>query len=414
MYRHDVDTDLTMADIYLPEYTVDPYPLFHRVRDVNPVLWDRRMGDDGAWMVTGYEAALSVFQNPKLSARRPQWNPDRPGATEPSEEFARPLRGLYHQVFAVNPPDHTRLRAMMKKPFLPAAVERLRGEISSAANELLDTVLPRGEMDYMRDFAMALPSTMMCRLLGIPVADRELVWRRILSWGLLVDAGPLSKENPDYHLRKVGKFMDYFREQVDKRRERRTDDLLQVLADGWDAGAFTSEEELLGNLIFLLTAGQVTTGHQIGNTTLALLDNPGVLARMTADPTRVPDATQEFMRYDCSVQLTKRRAVEPIELAGQQIEQGQELFVWMGAANRDPEPFPDPDRLDPDRPKMQNLALGHGVHYCAGGQLGRLLNEVAISLFVERVRNPRIDRDGVVRTPTPTFRGAHSIPMTFE
>jgi cytochrome P450 len=402
---------LTMADIYLPEHTVDPYPLFHRIRDVSPVFWDQRMGEDGAWMVTGYDAVVSAFRSPKLSALRPQWNPDHSGR---NEEFSRPLRALYSMVFTVDPPDHTRLRGLMRKPFLPAAVLGMRAEIEATANELLDAGLPLGEMDYMRDFAMALPSTMMCRLLGIPVADRELVWRWILSWGLLVDGGPLSRENPDYLLGKIGKFMDYFREQLGTRRARRTDDLLQALADSWDDGVFTSEEELLGNLMGLLAAGQVTTGMQIGNTVLALLDNPDVLARMQADPSRVADATPEFMRYDCSVQLTKRRAIEPMELAGQRIEQGQELFVWIGAANRDPEPFPEPDRLDTDRQAVQNLALGNGIHYCAGGQLGQMLNEVAITLFAERVRNPRVDPSAVVRAPVPAFRGAHSIPMTFD
>ncbi|HEX6355072.1 cytochrome P450 [Actinophytocola sp.] len=405
---------LTMADIYSPEYTVDPYPLFHRIRDVSPVFWDQRMGVDGAWMVTGYEAALAVFRNPKLSALRPQWNPNGPDALVRDEEFAGQLRALHSMMFTADPPAHTRLRRIARKPFVPAAVARMRGEIEAAAHELLDAVLPSGRMDYMEDFAMALPSTTMCRVLGIPVADRGLVWRRILSWGLVVDGGPLSKENPEYHLGKVGKYMDYFREQLGKRRVQRTDDLLQSLVDSWDEGEFISEEELLGNLMFLLTAGQVTTGHQIGNSTLALLAHPDVLATLRADPTRVPDATPELMRYDCSVQLTKRRAVEHMELAGQRIEQGQELFVWMGAANRDPEPFPDPDRLDPDRPKVQNLALGNGIHYCAGGQLGQLLNEVAVTVFAERVRNPRVDPAEVVRKPVPTFRGAHSIPMTFD
>jgi cytochrome P450 len=410
MPQQNVVSDLTMADLYQPEHMADPYPLYRRIRDVSPVFWDQRMGEDGgAWMVTGYDAALLAIQGKKFSARRPQWNPEGHAT-----EATGPLGALYNQVFVVDPPDHTRIRKLMKKSFLPAAVERLRDEITSAADELLDIVLPRGEMDYMQDFAMALPSVVVCRVLGVPLEDRPRVWRRILSWGLVVDAGPLSKENPDFHLNNIGKFMDYFREQIAKRRERRTDDLLQVLADGWDDGAFASEEELLGNLIFLITAGQTTTAHQVGNTTLTLLDNPDVLARMQADPAQVPDATPEFMRYDCSVQLTKRRAVAPVELAGQQIEQGQELFIWMGAANRDPEIFADPDRLDPDRPKIQNLALGHGIHYCVGGQLGQLVNEVAIGRFAERVRNPRVDRDKVMRSLTPTFRGPHSMPMTFD
>jgi cytochrome P450 len=138
-----------------------------------------------------------------------------------------------------------------------------------------------------------------------------------------------------------------------------------------------------------------------------------VLARMAADPSAVVAATPEFMRYDSSVQLTKRRAQEPVELGGQRIETGQEILVWIGAAHRDPVAFPDPDVLDPDRPKTPNLSLGHGIHYCLGGQLGQLVNEVAITRFVDRIGNPRVDLDKVERAETPTFRGPHKLPITF-
>jgi cytochrome P450 len=399
---------LTMAEIYRPEHLADPYPLYRRIREISPVYWDRRMGDGGAWMVTGYVASLEVLRDPRFSARRPQWDPAGPEAAHSAS-----LRALAAQLFAVDPPAHTRLRDQIRRPFLPRPVERLRAEIERGANDLLDAVVARGAMDLMADFAMVLPGATLGRLLGVPEQDRSKIWRRILSWGLLVDGGPAAHENLGYHLAGVGKYMDYFREQLRRRREQRTDDVLQLLADSYDEGAFASEEELLSNLMFLLTAGQSTTTHQIGNTVLALLADPDTLARVTADPGVVPAATPEFMRYDCSVQLTKRRAVEPVELAGQRVEPGQELFVWMGAANRDPRTFPEPDRIDIDRPKIQNLALGHGIHYCLGGQLGQMVNEIAVQVFAERIRNPRVDLARVERSTTPTFRGPHVVPLTF-
>ncbi|MCW5251221.1 cytochrome P450 [Streptomyces sp. SHP 1-2] len=404
----DRDNELSMMGVYTPRYVEDPYPLYRRAREINPVLWDPTMGDGGAWMVTGYEPALTTLRDSVFSARRPQWDPDTH-----SPEQAAPLRALYSQLFVTDAPDHKRLRKLMTKPFLPRAVEAMRDGIERGARALLDAVLPRGGMDFMTDYAMALPSAVVCGVLGVPVEERELFWKRILSWGLLVDEGPLSKEHPGYHLASVGKYMDFFREQLRRRESERTDDLMQTLADAWADGGFTSEEELLGNLIFMLTAGQTTTAHQIGNSVLALLDHPDVLARLTADPSLVPYATPELMRYDSSVQLTKRRPVRDVELGGQTIRAGEEIYVWMGAAHRDPKAFPDPDRLDVDRPRSQNLALGHGAHYCLGGQLGQLINEVAVRQFVERVRRPEVDRDKIHRTETPTFRGPHSMPMTF-
>jgi hypothetical protein len=410
MNQRIADVELTMAGIYDPEVHANPYPLYRRIREASPVFWDARMGDGGAWMVTGYDAVVETLTDQEAySARRPEWTPND------NDPHSRTLRAMGSQVFARDQADHERLRKVMIRPFLPRAVERLRPVIERTSSALLDAVADRGEMDLMREFAMQLPSAMLCHVLGIPLTDRKRLWLRILSWGQLVDDPPQDRDNAGAHLASVGEYMDYFRDLLAERRVNRTDDLLQVFADGWDDGHFASEEEVLGNLIFIFTAGQATTTHQIGNTVLALLapGNEDVFRQVVADPSMVPPATPEFMRYDSSVQLTKRRPLRPVELAGHQIGEGEELFVWMGAANRDPEIFPDPDRLDPGRPKAQNLALGHGPHYCLGGQLGQAVNEVAIRQFVERIPAPRVDFSKVVRSTTATFRGAHVVPLTF-
>lgn len=412
MSQKTAGAEMTMAGIYAPDALADPYPLYQRIREVSPVFWDARMGKAGAWMITGHKVALDVLLDQDLySARRPEWNP---GASDNAHSQA--LRALDTQVLVSDQPDHLRLRSQMTRPFMPRAVGRLRPVIEQVANNLLDAVAGRGEMDFVGDFAMALPSAITFRILGIPLADRDRVWRRILSLGLLIDGHPMSEENPSYHLASIGKYMDYFRDRLAERRLNRTDDLVQALADGWDEGQFASEEEVLGNLMFLLTAGQATTGHQIGNTMLALLapQQRDVFRHLVANPSVVPSATPEFMRYDCSVQLTKRRAKRPAVLAGKRIGQGEEIFVWLGAAHRDPEIFADPDRIDLGRPSVHNLTLGHGVHYCLGGQLGQTINEIAIQLFLERIRNPKVDLRKVERSATATFRGPHIMPMTFD
>lgn len=403
--------ELTMAHIYRPEFVADPYPLYRRIRETDPVFWDARMGDGGAWMVTGYDAALTVLRDPRFSARRPQWDPERYDPPE-REAVAAPLNALAHQLFVVDPPDHTRLRRQMMPAFLPRAVEALRERIETAATRLLDEVAGTGRMDAMAQYGFALPSAIVSHVLGIPPEDRDRYWRRIINWGVVVDDGPLARANPGHHLAGVGKYMDYFRDLL-RRRDAHRDGLVQALADGYEQGTFQDEEELLGNLIFLLTAGQTTTAHQIGNTLTAIIGQPEVYERLAADPELAVVATPEFMRYDSSVQLTKRRVGEEIELSGHQLLPGQEVFVWIGGAHRDPARYPDPERLDLDRVVGQHLALGHGIHYCAGGQLGQLVNEIAIRLFVTRIRAPRLDPAGVERSGTPTFRGPHALPVTF-
>jgi cytochrome P450 len=411
MSEQTVSAELTMAGVWDPEALADPYPLYRRIREASPVFWDARMGDGGAWMVTGYDAVAETLRDhDSYTARRPEWAPDD------DAPHSRSLRVMSSQLFARDEPDHERLRKIMIRPFLPRAVDRLRPVIERTCGELLDTVADRGEMELMDDFAMQLPSAILCGVLGIPLSDRAQLWERIISWGLMVDDSPGAREHTGEFLVSVGEYTDYFRDLLAERRAaNRNDDLLQQLADAWDGGQFVSEEELLGNLLFLFTAGQATTTHQIGNTVLALLapENEDVLRQVTADPALVPPATPEFMRYDCSVQLTKRRPLRPVELAGQQVGQGEELFVWMGAANRDPAVFPDPDRLDLSRPRPAHMALGHGPHYCLGGQLGQAVNEVAIQQFVDRIPNPRVDFSQVVRGITPTFRGPFVVPVTF-
>jgi cytochrome P450 len=404
-------SELTMSVIHERENLLDPYPLYRRIREVSPVFWDAKMGQNGAWMITGYDAAVAVLLDHKLySARRPEWDPSAHDA-----EVATACTGLGAQMFAVDPPAHARLRKQVTKPFSPRAVERLRPVITEVANELIDAVLDRGEMDLLADFAMPLGSSMVCRVLGVPLEDRELMWRHILNWGMVVDDHPLARENPNFHLAEIGKYLDYFAQQVAKRREARTDDLIQALTDGWDEGLFADEVELFGNLMFLLTAGQTTTAHQMGNTMRGLLEDrhADVLAQLTANPSLVPPATPEFMRYDGSVQLVKRRPVQSVELAGQQIGAGEELFVWLGAANRDPAVFVNPDQIILDRPKIQHLALSHGSHYCLGGQFGQLVNEIGIQLLLERVRNPKIVWDKLEPLRTGTFQGSHLMPLTF-
>lgn len=401
---------VSMADVYRPEHLADPYPLYHRVRAVGPVLWDDRMGAGGAWMLTGYEPVLAVLRDARFSARRPQWSVESlPEALRAT--LARPVRSMALAVFATDPPEHTRVRALMARAFTPRAVEAARDVIERVGGELLDAARARGEMDVVRDFAYALPAIVMSGMLGMPPEDRGHVFRWILAYGLLLDGGGLSEEERARYLGAVTDFLDYFERIVEHRAGEPRDDLLQTLVDAHGRGEFASEDELLGSLIFLVIAGQITTTHMIGNSLLALMQHPDQYAALRDDPALMGVAMHEFMRYDCSVQLTHRRPLEPLELGGRRIEVGDEVFVWMAAANRDPAQFPDPDRFDIRRDPARNLTFGQGIHYCLGAPLGQLVVETGVRLFLERVPSPRFDPARVRRSAVPMFRGVHSFPI---
>jgi cytochrome P450 len=403
----------TMADVYRPEHLADPYPLYSRVRDAGPVLWDERMGDGGAWMLTGYDPVLSVLRDSRFSARRPQWTVESlPEALR--DTLARPVRSMALALFASDPPDHTRVRALMARAFTPRAVEAARDVVERVGNELLDAACARGEMDVVRDFAYALPAIVMSGMLGMAPEDRGHVFRWILSYGLLLDGGMLGEEDRARCLTAVTEFLDYFKQIVERRWTEPRDDLLQTLVEARRSGEFASEDELLGSLIFLVIAGQITTTHMIGNSLLALMRNPEQYAALREDPGLMSIALHEFMRYDCSVQMTRRRPLEALELGGHRIEAGADVYVWMAAANRDPARFADPDRFDIQRDPERNLTFGQGIHYCLGAPLGQLVVETGVRLFLERVPAPRVDFAKVKRSAVPMFRGVHSFPIAFS
>ncbi|GAA1939260.1 cytochrome P450 [Amycolatopsis minnesotensis] len=406
--------ELTMKQIYTETGADDPYPLFRRIREADPVYWDPHMGDDGAWMVTGYAEAMSALMDTRLSAKRPHWNPAAlPDDTDPGHRTA--LAALDDQVVVADPPEHTRLRRHLNRPFLPRPVHDMEDRITATARHLIDAALSggTGEFDAMGDYGFTLPATSLGRVLGIPRDQDYIPW--MLSLGLLIDDGPVSRERTPKLLGSVHEYLEFFRGQVAERRGGGYDDLMQTLADAYTNGEFADETELYANLAFLLTAGQISTAHQIGSTLLHLLRRPEIYERLRANPGLVPAVSPELMRYDASVQLTKRRVREPLRLGDHDLDTGAEIFVWIGAANRDPERFPDPDRLDPDRENVTHLSFGRGIHFCLGAQLGKLVHDTALQTFLDRVPNPRLLVDGRVhRSAMPTFRGPYLLPVGYR
>jgi cytochrome P450 len=326
------------------------------------------------------------------------------------------FRSLGHMMLQQDPPDHTRLRGLVVKAFTARRVEDMRPRIQQVVDETLDRIIPQGKMDLIEDFAFRLPVTIICDMLGIPEEHREAFYIRARVGGRILDPVPLSPE--EIKVANAGSVMSamYFQQLFELRRKNPGDDLTTQLVQAEEDGNKLSNEELTANIILLFGAGHETTVNLIGNGMLALHRNPDQLALLKANPNLITNAIEEFLRYDSSVQLTGRVALEDIEdLGGRKIPKGESVLCLLGSANHDPAVYPDhPERLDIVRPNVKPLSFGGGIHFCLGAQLARIEAEVAISTLLRRIPDLRLD-DAVNPEWRPTFvlRGLKRLPASW-
>jgi cytochrome P450 len=298
------------------------------------------------------------------------------------------------------------------KAFTPRMVEQLRPRIQEIADELLDAVEPRGEMDLVEEYAFPLPITVIAELLGIPVFDRDRFRRwsnaivtPALGAGALAEFGALMSD-----------FVAYLRALFERRRTEPADDLISALLQVRDGGDALSEHELFSMVVLLIVAGHETTVNLIANAVLALLQHPQELSELRRDPARAPAAIEECLRYDGPVERTLNRwAATDVELGGQTIRRGDLVIAILGSADRDPERFPEPDTFDVDRADKQHVAFGRGSHYCLGAPLARLEGEIALTTLLRRLPGLRlaVSPDVLRRRAVPLFRSLAALPVAW-
>jgi len=326
------------------------------------------------------------------------------------------FRSMRHWMLQQDPPDHTRLRGLVVKAFTARRVEDMRPRIQAIVDETLDRVAPRGRMDLIEDFAFRLPVTIICDMLGIPPDHREVFYTSSRNGGRLLDPVPLSPaEIAEANTGNAAAQM-YFQQLFELRRKNPGDDLTTQLVHAEEDGSKLSNEELTANIILLFGAGHETTVNLIGNGLLALHRNPDQLALLKANPALITGAIEEFLRYDSSVQMTGRVALEDIDdVGGKKIPKGESVLCLLGSANRDPAVYPDrPDRLDITRSNVRPLSFGGGIHFCLGAQLARIEAEVAIATLLRRLPDLRLD-DAETPEWRPTFvlRGLKHLPASW-
>ncbi|HZT93818.1 MAG TPA: cytochrome P450 [Gaiellaceae bacterium] len=399
-------------DLYSDAFRADTYATFARMREEDPVLCQPGIdGETPIWFVTRYEDAEAVLLDDERFVRDPRLAlpPERLGGEVP--EF---VAFIDSNMLNRDRDDHRRLRRLVSKAFTPRMIERLRPRIQEIADALIDRVLAQGEMELVSAFAFPLPITVIAELLGVPVADRD----RFREWSAAMVSPALAAADMEKADSSLSAFVDYLLALFAERRGEPGEDLVSALVAVEDGGDTLSEEELCSMVALLIVAGHETTVSLIGNATLALLTHPEERALLERDPSLLPGAVEELIRYDGPVERTLNRwAAADVELRGQKIRRGDLVIVILGAADRDPERFEDPDTLDLAAGRgTRHLGFGRGSHFCLGAPLARLEAEIALGTLLRRLPGLRlaVPQEELRWRPVPLFRSLVALPVAWE
>ncbi|HKQ66740.1 MAG TPA: cytochrome P450 [Methylomirabilota bacterium] len=387
-----------------PEFLADPYPTYHRLRAEDPV----HHSPLGFWVLTRYEDVSSVLRDPRFIKE--------PLAALVAARFGAEVpRGVGLSMLDRDPPDHTRLRSLVSTAFTPRVVEGLRPRIQQIVDNLITRAEAAGGMDVIEEFAYPIPVNVICEMLGVPVADHD----RFKGWSLDIARGldsiwlPTDSEIPRRSAASRHAISGYFRSLIAERRASPRSDLLSALIAAEASGDKLSEEELVATCILLLIAGHETTVNLIGNGMLALLRHRAELRRLRETPGLITSAVEELLRYDGPVQRTARVASADATIGGRTIAKGDMVMPFIGAADRDPAQFPEPDRLDLSRSDNRHIAFGWGIHFCLGAPLARVEGQIAIDALVRRLPGLALATHEPEYRQSLTLRGLKTLPVKF-
>jgi pimeloyl-[acyl-carrier protein] synthase len=386
-----------------PEFLTNPYPTYHRLRAEDPV----HQSPLGFWVLTRYDDVVATLRDPRCVKE--------PLAALVAARFGVAVPpGVGLSMLDRDPPDHTRLRSLVSKAFTPRVVENLRPRIQQIVDRLVARAEAAGSIDLIEEFAYPIPVNVICELLGVPVEDHDQFkgWSLDIARGLDSVMLPPDSEIPRRSGAARHAMADYFRRLIAERRASPRADLLSAMIAAEEAGETLTEEELLATCILLLIAGHETTVNLIGNGTLALLRHPDELRRLRQTPGLIVNAVEELLRYDGPVQRTARVPSTDITIGGRTIGKGEMVMPFIGAADRDPAQFPDPDRLDLGRADNRHVAFGWGIHFCLGAPLARVEGQIAIDTLVRRLPKLELVSHEPEYRQSLTLRGLKTLEVT--
>lgn len=376
---------------YSRRIAADPYPVYARLREEEPVAWNERFR---FWAISRHADVHEALRD---------WDTWRSGQGITLATFT----GLKPMIILMDPPRQVELRRILLKAFTPRRVAGLESRIRAIARELVDGFAGAGSCDFVREFAAPYPTTVIAELLGVDRADRE----RFKAWS---DAIMLSKGPDDGDLKQAyGAIFEYFAGVAEERRARPQDDLVTALVRAEDGGHRLSEDELLGFCALLLIAGNETMANFLGNALWTLHRHADARRTLQADPARIPDALEELLRYETPAPSLGRTLSRDLELHGCTLRKGDRALLLISAANRDPRVFPDPDRFDIERDSSSHLSFGFGIHFCMGASLARLEARVALEEILVRIPDYRVTSDEFPWFHTQSVRGPAELPLAF-
>jgi len=388
----------------LPEFHANPYPFYRRLREQDPV----HASPLGAWILTRYDDAVMVLRDPRFG---------REGMADLLEARLGYDTDVSHtrDMLFRDPPDHTRLRGLVSRAFTPRVVEAMRPHIQDIVDGLLDRLEAGHGTDVIEDLAYPLPVTVICEMLGVPIADQNVFkqWSADIARSLDAAILPADSEVIPRGREARDALRAYLRSLIATRRKSPRADLLSALIAVEEEGSKLSEGELVSTCALLLIAGHETTVNLIGNGLLALLQHPDQLRALLDNPALIQTAVEELLRYDGPVQRTGRMATADVEIGGKQIPKGSVVVAAIGAANRDPAQFPDPERLDIARRDNRHIAFGFGIHFCLGAPLARIEGQVAIGTLLRRMPALELVSGIPEWRESSVLRGLKTLPVTF-
>ncbi|MCC8392439.1 cytochrome P450 [Paraburkholderia sp. MMS20-SJTR3] len=395
---------MQFSDFSSPAFFANPYPLYEKIRAVGPIL---PVGPNA--FVTGRFAIIdALLRDPRMGKTYLQSVAARYGADATGQPV---FQSLNRTLLMMNPPAHTRLRALLMKTFNARGIEKLTSIVEATTHELLEQIGTRAEFDLVGDFALPLPVRIICRLLDVPVADATALGEAASRLVAAFDLAPLDAAGLQAADEAALTLERYFHGVIEQRRAQPGDDLVSAMLSVEDEGARLSDDEVVSNAVLLFIAGHETTSNMIGNMTIALFRHPEQMAALQRDPALMPRAIAECMRYDGAVQMLVRTAFEDISLGDVTLARGSVVFMLTGSANRDPAAFTDPETLDFARhASTPSVAFGAGIHYCLGARLAALELEVAMRALLTRfpAMSP-VDLEGLSWHRRNNLRGVTSL-----
>jgi cytochrome P450 len=401
---------LPEIDLFSPAAKADPYPTFSLVRASDPIHSLKMEDGHTTWLITRYEDALAILKDQRfIKDFRRLLTPE-----EREQAQGNIYTMMNTHMLSFDPPDHTRLRALVNISFTPRLVEQWHERIQAVADELIDAIEQQNEreFDLIDAFAFPLPIVVITEMLGVPTEDRANF--REWSNALLDGAG-----NPETFQRireQMLAFTIYLNNLIETKRQQPGDDLISRLIVAEADGDKLNQTELLAMIFLLLVAGHETTVNLLGNSTLALLQNPAQKQLLHENPALMKNAVEEFLRFHSPVAVgTSRWVGEDLEFGGKQMRRGDSVLVGLAASNHDPQEFAQPDQLDITRKENRHLAFGMGIHYCLGAPLARLEGQIAINTLLQRLPNLRlaVPAEELVWRPSMLLLGLSKLPVTF-